>query len=213
MGNQSGRLSGRRRQDALAQICPCSKSLDFSKTSRGWPPFGTLSACATSGSPCTEKAWRETRTTVSDSTHRSPKGAPMGSGKMSRMAMVFSQDESIIGLIRDGLGDGWRIDLRSGPGEARVFPIKTEVGIVVIDDAAIEEPTRGWLLDQVHRWAPDALVAYIASAHAPEVERRVRSRGVQYYLSRPVDRERTLRVLRSFVLAVEHRRERPRRWF
>jgi hypothetical protein len=129
------------------------------------------------------------------------------------MAMVFSQDESIVGLVRDGLGDGWRIDLCSKPGEARVFPIKREVGIVVIDDAAIEDATRGWLLDQVHRWAPDALVAYIASAHAPEVERRVRSLGVQYYLSRPVDRERTLRVLRSFVLAVEHRRERPRRWF
>jgi hypothetical protein len=84
---------------------------------------------------------------------------------------------------------------------------------VVIDDAAIEDLTRGWLLDKVHRWAPDALVAYIASAHAPEVERRVRSLGVHYYLSRPVDRERTLRVLRSFVLAVEHRRERPRPWF
>jgi hypothetical protein len=72
---------------------------------------------------------------------------------------------------------------------------------VVIDDAAIDESSRGWLLGQVHRWAPDALVAYIASAHAPAVERRVRSQGVQYYLSRPVDRERTLRVLRSFVVA------------
>jgi hypothetical protein len=72
---------------------------------------------------------------------------------------------------------------------------------VVIDDVAIDQPTCVWLLDQVHRLAPDALVAYIASVHTPEVERRVRSRGVQYYLSRPVDRERMLRVLHSFAVA------------
>jgi hypothetical protein len=73
---------------------------------------------------------------------------------------------------------------------------------VVIDDAAIEEPTRGWLLDQVRRLAPSALVAYIASNHTPEIERRARSLGVQYYISRPVDRDRTIRVLHSFVSAV-----------
>src|SRR6516225_7832602 len=133
--------------------------------------------------------------------HRSREGAPIAAGKTVRMAVVFSKDESVIRLIRDGLGDGWRIELCSKPGEGLIFPLRTGVGIVVIDDAAIDESSRGWLLDQVHRWAPDALVAYIASAHAPEVERRVRAQGVQYYLSRPVDRERTLRVLRSFVVA------------
>lgn len=130
---------------------------------------------------------------------RSRDGAPIAAGETVRMAVVFSKDESVIRLIRDGLGDGWCMNLCSEPDEGRIFPLKTGVGIVVIDDAAIDESSRGWLLDRVHRWAPDALVAYIASAHAPEVERRVRSHGVQYYLSRPVDRERTLRVLRSFV--------------
>ena len=129
---------------------------------------------------------------------RFAKGAQIA-GNSVRIAVTFSQDESIIGLLRDSLTDGWRIDQCSEPNEARIFLQKVNVGIVVIDDIAIEKPTCGWLLDQVHRWAPDALVAYIASAHTPEVERHVRSRGVQYYLSRPVDRERTVRVLHAFA--------------
>jgi DNA-binding NtrC family response regulator len=132
--------------------------------------------------------------------HRSPKGVPIA-GNMVRKAVVFSQDESIIGLIRDGLTNGWRIEPYSEPDEARIFLQRADIGVVVIDDVAIDQQTCGWLLVQVHRWAPDALIAYIASAHTPEVERRVRSRGVQYYLSRPVDRERTLRVLHSFAVA------------
>jgi DNA-binding NtrC family response regulator len=131
---------------------------------------------------------------------RSPKGVPIA-GNMVRKAVVFSQDESIIGLIRDGLTNGWHIESYSEPDEARIFLQRADIGVVVIDDVAIDQQTCGWLLVQVHRWAPDALIAYIASAHTPEVERRVRSRGVQYYLSRPVDRERTLRVLHSFAVA------------
>ena len=139
-----------------------------------------------------------TRKRFRPASNRSPKGAPIA-GNMVRMAVVFSQDESIIGLIRDGLTDGWRIDPCSEPNEARMFLQRADIRIVVIDDVAIDKPTRGWLLDQVHRWVPDALVAYIASAHTLEGERQVRSRGVQYYLARPVDRERTIRVLHSFA--------------
>jgi len=129
---------------------------------------------------------------------RFAKGAQIA-GNSVRIAVIFSQDESIIGLIRDGLTDGWRIDPCSEPNEARMFLQRADIGIVVVDDVAIDKPTCGWLLDQVHRWAPDALVAYIASAHTLEGERQVRSRGVQYYLARPVDRERTIRVLHSFA--------------
>jgi hypothetical protein len=140
-----------------------------------------------------------TRKRLQPAPHQSPKGAAIA-GNVVRLAAVFSQDESIIGLIRDGLTDGWRIDPSLEPNEARPFLQRADIGIVVIDDVAIDQPTCEWLLDQVHRCAPDALVAYIASAHTPEVERRVRSRGVQYYLSRPVDRERMIRVLHSFAV-------------
>jgi hypothetical protein len=86
------------------------------------------------------------------------KGAQIA-GNSVRIAVIFSQDESIIGLIREGLTDGWRVDQCSEPNEAGIFLQKADIGIVVIDDIAIEKPTCGWLLDRVHRWAPDALVA------------------------------------------------------
>ena len=141
-----------------------------------------------------------TRKRLRPAPRQSPKGEPIARN-MVRTAVVFSQDQSIIGLICDGLTDVWRIDSCPEPNQARLSLQRADIGIVVIDDLAIDQPTCGWLLDQVHRWAPDALVAYIASVHTPELERRVRSRGVQYYLSRPVDRERTLRVLHSFAVA------------
>ena len=119
----------------------------------------------------------------------------------ARTAVVFSQDETIFGLIVDGLSDAWDTLRCVESSDARLYLKKTGVQIVVIDDDAIEEINRGWLLGQAQRWAPRARVAYIAANHSSEVERWVRSRRVQYYLSRPVDRERALRVLRSFAQA------------
>jgi hypothetical protein len=69
----------------------------------------------------------------------------------------------------------------------------------VIDDSAIDHGTRGWLLDRVHKLAPDALVAYIAANHSPEVERWARSHNVSHYDSQPLEPERIHRILRSFM--------------
>lgn len=118
-----------------------------------------------------------------------------------RAIAVLSRDESIVKMIDQGLKDSWVMEKFTDPHDARRFLIKPGVRIVVIDDEAVEESTRGWLLDQVRKWAPHALVAYIAANHSPENERRARTYHVQYYTSKPMDRERTLRVLHSFECA------------
>jgi DNA-binding NtrC family response regulator len=130
--------------------------------------------------------------------HRPPRDGK-GKAAVDRIILVFSQDESLLRMVADGLSDGWRLDNCREAGQARSFLIRSGVGVVVVDDGAIEETTRVWLLDQVRRWAPQALVAYIASNHSPEVERQARCHSVQYYASRPLDRDRTLRILKSFV--------------
>jgi DNA-binding NtrC family response regulator len=127
---------------------------------------------------------------------RNGRGSPAA---IERQALVFSRDESIVGLIANGLNDGWRLERCLNPSDARSFLVKAGVGVVIIDDGAIEQGTRGWLLDQVRKWAPDALVAYIAANHTPEIERQARSHNVQYYASQPIDPERTVRILRSFI--------------
>lgn len=118
-----------------------------------------------------------------------------------RAIAVLSGDESIVKMIDEGLKNPWVMEKFTDPHEARRFLIKPGVRIVVIDDETVEESMRGWLLDQVRKWAPHALVAYIAATHSPENERRARTYRVQYYTSKPTDRERTLRVLHSFERA------------
>ncbi len=118
-----------------------------------------------------------------------------------RTVAVFSGDESILKLVAGGMGDSWLVEKCTEPHEARAFLAQPSLRMVVIDDEAIEEATRGWLLNQVRKRAPQALVAYIAALHSPQAERRARAHGVHYYTSKPLDRERTLRVLRSFANA------------
>ncbi|WP_333649326.1 hypothetical protein [Candidatus Binatus sp.] len=124
---------------------------------------------------------------------------PAGTAGESRGAIaVFSRDESVVKIIAEGVSNSWVIAKFADPHEGHAFLLKPDVKMVVIDDEALEESTRGWLLDQVRKHALHALVAYIAAVHSPEIERRARSYSVQYYTSKPMDRERTLSVLRSF---------------
>src|ERR1700687_808688 len=71
-----------------------------------------------------------------------------------RVIAVFSRDASIVKIIAEGISDSWVMEKFADAHEARAFPLKPSVRIVVIDDEAIEESTRGWLLDQVHERAP-----------------------------------------------------------
>jgi DNA-binding NtrC family response regulator len=128
-------------------------------------------------------------------------GSVSGESLQRMSIVVFSRDESIVKLIAEGMGDSWLMQTFADPNEARASLLKPGVRIVVIDDEAIDESTRGWLLDQVRKWAPQALVVYIAATHSDQTERRTRTYRVQYYTSKPIDRERTLRVLHSFERA------------
>ena len=124
---------------------------------------------------------------------------PAGTAVETHRAMaVFSRDESIVKMIAEDMGDSWVIEKFTDPHEGHAFLLKPDVRIVVIDDEAIEESARGWLLGQVRKHALHALIAYIAAIHSPETERLARAYSVQYYTSKPMDRERTLRVLHSF---------------
>ena len=118
------------------------------------------------------------------------------------VALVFSHDESLMRVIGDGLGAAWMVNRCVDPTRLRAVLAKRGTKIVVVDDSAIEETTRGWVLDQIRRWAPQALVAYLASNHTTETERRARSHRVHYYVAKPLDHDRIVSVLRAFAKAV-----------
>ena len=141
------------------------------------------------------KASRKSVPQVAPDSPPDPVGTP---AERRRAIAVFSRDESLVKIIAEGMSDSWVIEKFTDPHQAPAFLVKPDVRIVVIDDEAIEESMRGWLLDQVRKHALHALVAYIAATHSPETERRARAYSVQYYTSKPMDRERTLKVLHSF---------------
>ena len=119
--------------------------------------------------------------------------------KVPRVVLIFSADEWLIEIVKHGLGPPWMVELCLDPIHAHAQLTKPGIRIVVVDDGAIEETTRGWLLDQAKRLAPQALVAYIASNHNPDVERQARSHRIQYYIAKPIDPERIVTVLRAFA--------------
>lgn len=126
-------------------------------------------------------------------------GATRDEAKLPRAVVVVSSDPAVVNFIAENMGDSWVVEHCADPHRAPFMLGRADVKIVVIDDDLIDESTRGWLFDQVHKRLPHALVAYIAAHHSPAAERRARAYNVQYYTSKPLDRERTLKVLRSFA--------------
>jgi len=115
--------------------------------------------------------------------------------------LVVSRDSDLIKLASDSVTPPWIVEQSADHEEGWRAMVRPRVKLVVIDDDGIDETARGWLLGQTRKHAPDAMVVYIASAHNSDVERHVRAHQVQYYTSRPVDRERVHRVLASFANA------------
>ncbi len=119
--------------------------------------------------------------------------------KVPDTLVVFSTDESIVELIQNTLPMGWQTERCTNSGTVRAALTKPGLRIIVIDDRAIDEGIRGWLLSQVRRWAPEALIVYIAAKHGSDVELCARCHGADYYFSQPLDHETIVRVLRSFT--------------
>ncbi|HYB89619.1 MAG TPA: hypothetical protein VEC38_01100 [Candidatus Binataceae bacterium] len=118
--------------------------------------------------------------------------------------LVFSNDDAVQSLAAEAAVPPWSVERCTDVGESRSRLVKPGVRLVVVDDAAIEESTRGWVLEQIRKYAVRAMVVYIASDHSDQSERRARAFPVQYYTSKPLDHDRALRVLQSFVVRSSH---------
>jgi DNA-binding response OmpR family regulator len=75
------------------------------------------------------------------------------------------------------------------------------VRIVILDDQAVEEDDRSWLLTRIRKRLPDASLLYIARNQSDTNEKRARSNGAHYYASKPLSFGRFGYVLQSFLRA------------
>jgi DNA-binding NtrC family response regulator len=109
--------------------------------------------------------------------------------------LALSDDRELVELLLRTCNRPWKVKVTSDfTSYFNVMP-NGDCKVVVVDDEKLLEADRGWLLNKIQNWMPQAFIVYIASQHTPEVERVARSRGAGYYLSKPVDTERLSHLL------------------
>ena len=113
--------------------------------------------------------------------------------------VLFSSDKELTALVRKSVKAPWKIELCEDPAIGREALSRPSVRLVIVDDGAVDEEARGWLLDRIRKFVPHALLIYIASTHTEADERRARGYSAQYYTAKPLDADRTARVIESFV--------------
>ncbi len=115
--------------------------------------------------------------------------------------VLFSSDPAVLALAERALLMGWKLEHCDQFEVCRKVLSQPDVRVVIVDDEAIAREARGLLLERVRRFVPHALLIYVAGAHSAGDERRARSHAAQYYTAKPLDPDRTHRVLESFLRA------------
>ena len=137
--------------------------------------------------------------------------------------LAFSEDRGLLDLLLTYRSENWTIevmpeiiglDLDSAKSSDDLTAYlnliaDSDCRAVVIDDGRLPESVRGWLVNRIHNWMPQAFIIYVASHHRPEVEVLARSRGASYYISKPVDGERLLHLIAGLKRHETKARRRP----
>src|SRR6202050_2054185 len=119
--------------------------------------------------------------------------------------VLFSADRELTALVKKTARPPWKIELCEDPAIGREALSRPSVRLVIVDDGAVDEEARGWLLDRIRKFVPQALLIYIASAHSEIDEKRARRYAAQYYTAKPLDTGRPSRVIESFIRAASER--------
>jgi DNA-binding NtrC family response regulator len=109
--------------------------------------------------------------------------------------LALSDDRGLVELLLKNCSRPWKVKVTDDFTSYLNLIPNGDCRVVVVDDEKVLEADRGWLLNKIQNWIPQAFIVYIASRHTPDVERLARSRGAGYYLSKPVDTERLTHLL------------------
>jgi len=113
--------------------------------------------------------------------------------------LLLSGDEQIAKLIATVANATWRIAQYLETHAIHRILAEPHVKLVILDDEAIEEPERGRLLTQIRRRIPSASLLYVAAGHDEQNEKRARTNGAHYYVSKPLSLDRFGHVVQSFM--------------
>jgi DNA-binding NtrC family response regulator len=120
--------------------------------------------------------------------------------RLSPTLLLLSDDEALTDLVRPIVERPWSL-VRHGADRYTSHKVFTQpnVRLVILDDQAVVEADRSWLLAQIRKHFSGAPLLYVASIQSDSNEKQARANGAHYYASKPLSVERFGGVLRSFL--------------
>jgi DNA-binding response OmpR family regulator len=125
-----------------------------------------------------------------------------GQTRLSPTALLLSDDEVLAKLVLGIVKRPWKLVRHAADKYvSRELFAQPNVRLVILDDQAVEENDRGWLLEQIRKHFSGPPLLYVAGGQSDANEKRARSKGAHYYVSKPLSVERFRQVLQSFLQA------------
>jgi response regulator of citrate/malate metabolism len=119
---------------------------------------------------------------------------------LSPTLLLLSDDPALASIVGRIITHPWKL-VRDGPNEYWNHNILAlpYVRLVILDDQTVEEDDRGWLLAQIRKHFSGHSLIYVAESHTEHTERKARTCGAHYYVSKPLPLEQFGHALRSFL--------------
>jgi DNA-binding response OmpR family regulator len=120
--------------------------------------------------------------------------------RLSPTLLLLSDDEALATFVLGIVKRPWKL-IRHGAhkcGSREVFT-QPNVRLVILDDQAVVDNERGWLLSQIRKHFSSTSLLYVAAIQTDCNEKRARTNGAHYYASKPLSFEQFGYVLRSFL--------------
>ena len=116
--------------------------------------------------------------------------------------LLLSDDEALRDLVQRIVMQPWKlVRQRADKDLSRKVFTQPHVRLMIFDDQVVEENDRNWLLAKIRKYFPGAVLLYVAGSQSDRNEKRARTNGAHYYVSKPLSLERFGHVLQSFLQA------------
>lgn len=122
--------------------------------------------------------------------------------RLSPTVLLLSDDEALASLVVGIVKHPWKLVRHAADKYvSREVFAQPNVRLVIFDDQAVEESDRGWVLAQIRKHFSGPSLLYVAGSQSDANEKRARTNGAHYYVSKPLSTERFGHVLQSFLQA------------
>lgn len=122
--------------------------------------------------------------------------------RLSPTLLLLSDDKTLANHVHGIVKRPWKLVWPDASEwtNREVFA-QPNVRLLILDDQAVEENNRGWLLAQIRRYFSGTFLIYIAGNQSDGNEKRARTTDSHYYISKPLSFERFGYVLQTFLEA------------